>query len=224
MSMRDDTLLLRRFRLPPDVSIEDLSRDVRPTTTQGLDPIGGLPQPPALNRQVQSVYDARLPFTREFIHTVRIDSMTTSATGLAFTDFTFTVPNGYLGVWRRFKLLTFFSNGQFNRGYYTTLLQGQPVSDVSGAGNVDAGQRGIPFKDSALGLDEENFWTDYYLEVPPGGSFGLRLFVDFPLTVYTVGAIVSVSGQYVRAENVPPELQIAQPPQVTPVVPAEFKG
>lgn len=225
MSAKDETLLLRRYWWDGETSFADPGRPEQPTTTQGSDPTGGFPQPPNLNRLVRSVFDARPSFTREFLYTNRA-TVNASSGGLgAFvsTDLVFDVPSGYLAVWRSWWIELDFDGSPTigARAYLAVLLNGNPVPDVRGFNNPDAGQNGVLVFDNEF-VNETGEIFPYYLEVPPGGTFGLRLLADFNAD-YPIVMRARVTGSFVRAENVPVELQIASPPQVTPTVPASFR-
>lgn len=216
MSAEDDTLLLRRYRLPRDADISG----------QG-DPNRQLPQPPPLNRLVKSVYDARPSFSREFL-------LTQVQTVTGGQRFIFAVPTGYVGVLRRFR--TWFSVDAFTaqpNWWAQILLNGVPIPDVTAsdasavpyAGTVKV-LEGIPLQYNAgndgsahVVIDQNGVWQDFYLEVPPGGSMGLRVLAPGgDGSASPVQAFVQVEGQFLRADNVPTELQVASPPQLTPVV------
>lgn len=224
MSADDDELLLRRFRLRGGVST-NAPHDLQPTTTQGSgEARGGLPQPPNLNRQVQSVYDARPSLTREFGFDALATTPTSASVGTwLFRDFTFQVPDGYLGVWRHWTLDAVLGAGDSfsntTKQFVQPIVNGMPLVDYHSTDTAAAaGQpNGLLLDDGLFGFGSGD--RDIYAEIPPGGTFALRYFNN-EVVEDTISLCVRVTGQFVRAENVPPELQIASPPQVTPIVPA----
>jgi hypothetical protein len=223
-SPKDETLLLRRFRLTGDSSVADPAYQLQQASAgPSADPPGGLAQPPSSNRLVRSVFDARPSFTREF-QMVRFRDDVPVADGdgnFSSADFSFSCPSGYLGVLRRFN--AWFGVPESTSNWYALLLlNGVPVPDFRSFG-FD-GTTGVPLVVSSSGgvMSIEQSEQDVYLEVPPGGTFGVRLINSGVAGGATAQAAVKVAGSFVRAENVPPELQVASPAQVTPVTFAKF--
>jgi hypothetical protein len=221
-SPKDETLLLRRFKWDGDSSIADPAYQLQQGSAgPSADPPGGLAQPPSSNRLVRSVFDARPSFTREF-QLVRLrEDVTVGDNSFSFTDFNFSCPTGYVGVLRRFNV--WFAAVESSPDLYALLLlDGVPVPDFRSIGFADT--TGVPLTVSNLGglLNIEQSEQDVYLEVPPGGSFGVRLINSGTAGGSTGAAAVKVAGSFVRADNVAPELQIASPAQVTPVTLAKF--
>lgn len=221
MSADDELLLLRRFRLRGGVSTNG-PHDLQPVPSPGS--TAKLPQPPQLNRQVQSVYDARPSFTREF-WLEQADELVPTGGALGnwvYHDFSFSVPDGYLGVLRRLQIQVSGQGGVSDgEAVFLLLMNGAIVMDVKALPGADPTRPpGILLVRSDGVFEGANFeLQDVYLEIPPGGTFAVRIFNDFIGTEF-VPIMVSARGQFLRAANVPVELQIASPPQVTPVVPA----